>query len=172
MTRRSAAFLLCLIGVAACRESGAEGEFYAVSGKLFIFNYRVARATYLVTLRPLKPMRDGDVAVAVFEDPAGGSPIEVRQKIWPRLDKVSLESPPVHCVRKDRPYQVSIRIEAANGAVRQTIATTMTSSEDQTRLPDKPLVVGPFYTPNPEVNDRSGGAETSDPPPPVCPTDP
>ncbi len=33
----------------------------------------------------------------------------------------------------------------------QTLETKMTSDTDQSLLPAKPLVVGPLYTPNPEV---------------------
>ena len=155
--RPVALFGIALLALAACRDAGGEGEDFAISGKLFVFNYRVATATYLVTLKPLGPVRDGDVAVATFEDPAGGAPIVVRSKIWPKLEKTAIESPPLRCVRKGRPYAVTIRIEDAAGTVRQTIETTMTSSEDQDLLPDRPLVVGPVYTPNPELAGRPDG---------------
>ncbi|BCH30751.1 hypothetical protein MesoLjLc_26810 [Mesorhizobium sp. L-8-10] len=153
----AAVSLLALAVLGACRESGDEGEHYEISGKLFIFNYRVATATYLVTLKPLQPPRDDETAVATFEDPAGGEPIVVRQKIWPKLDKTTIESPPLRCVAKDRPYAVSIAIEGADGATRQTIRTTMVSSEDQALLPDAPLVVGPAYTPNPDLAGHPDG---------------
>ncbi len=143
--------LMSLVALGACRESGGEGDYYEISGKLFVFNYRVATATYLVTLKPVQPPRDDETAVATFEDPAGGEPIVVRQKIWPKLDKTAIESPPLRCVAKDRPYAVSIVIEGDDGSTRQTIKTTMVSSEDQALLPDAPLVVGPIYTPNPEL---------------------
>lgn len=152
-----AGFALGLLALAACRDTGGEGEYFEISGKLFVFNYRMATATYLVTLKPLQPPRDGETAVATFEDPAGGAPIMVRQKIWPRLDKVTIESPPLRCVVKDKPYAVTVVIEGADGATRQTIKTTMTSSENQELLPDAPLVVGPVYTPNPELAGRPDG---------------
>lgn len=168
---RSAAVLLMLLGTAigGCRETGGEGEFFKVSGKLFVFNYRVATATYLVVLQPLRPMDGSQTAVASFENPAGGSAIVVRQKVWPQLDKLTLQSPPLQCVKKDRPYAVSIRIEDADGALKQTIETTMASSEDQSILPDRPLVVGPLYTPNPELAGHPGGKLENDPQKPKCP---
>ena len=88
---------------------------------------------------------------------ADGQAIVVRQKIWPKLDKVTIESPPLHCVTKGKPYAVSIAIEDAGGATLQTLKTTITSSEDQDRLPDAPLVVGPAYTPNPELSGHPDG---------------
>jgi hypothetical protein len=154
---RAAGCAALMMALGACRDADGEDERLAISGKLFIFNYRVATATYLVTLKPLGPLREGEVVVATFEDPAGGDPIVVRQKIWPKLDKITIESPPLRCVRKGRPYAVSLRVESADGQTVQSIETTMTSSEDQTVLPDRPLVVGPAYTPNPELAGDHGG---------------
>lgn len=148
---------LALLGLASCRESGGEGEYFELSGRLFVFNYRVATVRYLVILRPLKPVGDGEVAVASFENPAGGESLEVRQKIWPMSEKVTIESPPLECVVKDLPYKVSIRIEDAQGKAMQTLETTMASSQDQSVLPDKPLAVGPFYDPNPALKGHPDG---------------
>ena len=152
-----ALLLLGLSSISACRDTGREGEFFEIAGKLFVFNYRVATATYLVNLVPLQPVEEGQTAVATFEDPAGGSDIVVRQKIWPKLPKTVIESPPLRCVAKNRPYKVSIRVETADGTVRQTIDTTITSSEDQDLLPDRPLVVGPLYTANPDLAGHPDG---------------
>jgi hypothetical protein len=157
-TRRIAAFSVAvLLALGGCRDSGGEGEYFEISGKMFVFNYRVATATYLVNLKPLQPVGEGETAVASFEDPAGGDPIVVRKKIWPKTDKTTIESPPLRCVVKDKPYAVSIAIEGPDGSVMQTIETTMMSSEDQSLLPDRPLVVGPLYTPNPELAGRPDG---------------
>jgi hypothetical protein len=159
---------LAAVFLQGCRDTGAEGEQFRISGKIFVFNYRVATATYLVTLEPLGPMADGQTAVAEFENPAGGEPIVVRQKIWPKLDKVTLESPPLRCVVKDRPYAVAIRIEGEDGTVRQELSANITSNLDQSVMPDRPLVVGPAYTPNPELAGRPGG-KLDDPGGPPCP---
>ena len=125
------AFVAGLLVAGGCRDSGGEGEYFEISGKLFVFNYRVATATYLVNLKPRQPVGEGETAVATFEDPSGGDPIVVRRKIWPKADKTTIESPPLRCVVKDRPYAVSIAIEGPDGSVMQTIKTTMMSSEDQ-----------------------------------------
>lgn len=148
---------LCVAILAGCRDSGSDGERFALDGKVFVFNYRVATATYLVNLKPLRPVGEGETAIASFEDPAGGEVIVVREKIWPRTQRTTINSPPLRCIVKDRPYKVSIRIEDAAGSLLQQIETTVTSSEDQSLLPDKPLVTGPFYDPNPEVAGHPGG---------------
>jgi hypothetical protein len=154
---------LVLVGLTAaimsggCRDEGRSGNLFEISGKLFVFNYRVATATYLVTLKPVAPVEEGLKAVASFENPAGGAPIMLEHKIWPNLEKTVLESEPLRCVLKGHPYAVEIRIEDEQGAVRQVIKTTMTSNLDQEVLPDRPLVVGPIYTPNPDLAGRPDG---------------
>lgn len=161
-TGLSAGALVALLAVAGCRESGGEGEYFVLDGKIFVFNYRVATATYLVNIKPVKPIGAGEVAVASFEDPAGGEAIVVREKIWPNAAKTTINSPPVLCIVKDRPYKVSIRIEDAKGGLMQQIETTVTSGQDQTDLPDRPLVTGPLYQPNPEVAGHPGGMLPAD----------
>jgi hypothetical protein len=95
----------------------------------------------------------------------------VRQKIWPNMAKTTIESPPLRCVVKDRPYAISIKIEGADGSVRQTIETTLASVDDQSILPDRPLVVGPLYAPNPELAGHPDGKLPNLDKPP-CPTTP
>lgn len=130
-----------------------------LSGRLFVFNYRVASATYMITLKKIAPIPEGTVAVAEFENPAGGDPLVVRQKIYSFWDKITLESPDLRCVRKDRPYSVSIKLVDAGDKTIQTIKTEVKSDLDQTVLPTKPLVVGPIYTQNPDVFKSDGSAD-------------
>ena len=152
----AAALSAALLLAGGCREQ-KPGEFATITGKVFIFNYRIAEATYVVTLAKAQPFADGSMAVASFENPAGGAPLVVRQKIWPQSDKIVLESPALTCVRKDRPYDIAISLLDPAGVELQRIDTTLTSTLDQDVLPDKPLVVGPAYTPNPELADSPGG---------------
>lgn len=146
--------LLPLMLLGACRDTG---QLFEVTGRLVVFNYRVATVTYLVTLKPIQPIGEGQAAVASFENPAGGAPLVVRQKLFAGHQKVTIESPPLECVVKDRPYKVSIRIEGADGVLLQDIETTMVSSQDESMLPDRPLVVGPGYDPNPELAGHPDG---------------
>ena len=164
------AALIAAVSLGACRDTGKDGEgkLFEISGKIFVFNYRLARATYVVTLRPLQPMGDGQVAVASFQNPAGGAPLVVEQKVWPKLDKVTLESPALTCVVKNKPYAIAISIKGADGAVLQKIDTTLMSSEDQSILPDRPLVVDQLYTANPDLAGHPDGKLPNEPKP-DCP---
>lgn len=162
MIARPACVLLLLslaLPLAGCQRE-EEGPL-AISGKVFVFNYRVARATYLLTLARNGTLPDESYAEATFENPTGGEPLKIREKIFPFWDKVTLESPTVHCVRKEHPYAVSIRIVDATGKLLQSLKTTVISSMDQSVLPAKPLVVGPVYTENPEVFKADGTVDFS-----------
>lgn len=151
MVRRGnlVAALALLATAGACRDVG-DGAHFELDGKAFVFNYRVGIATYLVNIKPATPVTKDLAAVVAFEDPSGGPDLAAREKIWPNAMRTTINSPPVHCVVKDHPYRVTIRIEDAAGAIVQRIDTTVTSSQDQTVMPDRPLVVGPLYTPNPD----------------------
>jgi hypothetical protein len=153
----------------ACQREDVN-EPLKLSGKVFIFNYRVAQATYVITLARNGPLPEESFAVTQFENPAGGAPIETRTKIFPFWQKVALESPPVHCIVKGKPYAIAIRVVDKDDNLLQAIDTTLTSTLDQTIMPGKPLVVGPIYTPNPEVfkadgtRDYAQGADCTSPP--------
>ena len=156
MSRRSL-LLGAMLLLSACQRETE--KLVEVSGHIFVFNYRVASATYLVTLQKTGAIPQGAVAVAEFEDPAGGAPIVINEKIFPAWTKITLQSPNVHCVRKDRPYEVAIRIVDADRKVLQELHTQLISDVDQSVLPEKPLVVGPGYDKNPEVFKPDGSAD-------------
>jgi hypothetical protein len=137
------------LALGACRDPG-QGDYLEVSGKIFVFNYRIAQATYLLTLSKIRPLPDDSRLETTFENPAGGEPFIVQQKVWPTMAKVTVESPPIKCVKANREYKVSIRVVDARGQLLQTIERKMVSNVDQSVMPDKPLVVGPFYDPNPD----------------------
>ena len=167
--RTAASLLLALSLLSGCQREDLV-EPFKLSGKVFIFNYRVAEATYMVTLARNGPLPEPSFAETMFENPSGGAPIVTRGRIFSFWEKLTLESPPVHCVVKDRPYAISIRSLDGEDKVLQTIETTLASSLDQSVLPGKPLVIGPAYTPNPEVYGAGGTVNSSQDSP--CPTAP
>lgn len=144
-----------ILALAGCQRDDVDKPL-VISGKVFIFNYRVAQATAVITLARNGTLPDESYVETTFENPAGGAPHVTREKIFPFWKKVTVESPPMRCIVKDRPYAVAIRIVDAGGRELQAIDTTIISSQDQTILPSKPLVVGPFYSKNPEVFKADG----------------
>jgi hypothetical protein len=143
-----------LLALGGCQRQ-AEGPF-ELQGHIFVFNYRLAYASYLVTFRKVGVVPDGMRYVATFENPAGGEPLVVERKIFAAQEKLAIESPHVNCIRKNRPY--SIRVEFFDSGTRPVlkIETTVTSDLDDTILPEKPLVSGPAYEPNKDARDASG----------------
>ena len=147
---KSLLILPLLLASAACqRETGPDP--LQLTGKMFIFNYRLAYATYMVTLTKTEPVPEGSTITAEFENPAGGAPILLTRKLFQKLEKVVLESPDVTCVRRAKPYRVAIRVEGPDGALLQSLETSVISNLDQDVMPAKALVVGPAYDKNPEV---------------------
>ncbi|OQM74877.1 hypothetical protein BFN67_04450 [Pseudaminobacter manganicus] len=142
--------------VGACRDTGKQALF-EISGRLVVFNYREATLTYLVTLNPLRPIEEGQTITTTMDNPAGGGPLVFSQKLFVGHTKVTIESPELECVVKDRPYKVAITVKSKAGKVLQTIETTMVSAQDQDMLPDRPLVVGSGYDPNPELAGHPDG---------------
>ena len=147
--RRLIPIVLALMLAACQRET--EPDPLRLTGHIFVFNYHVATATYLITLKREQPLPEGARVRAEFENPAGGAPLTLERTIFPQQDRVVLESPDLACVRKDRPYRVSIAVLGPEGDRLQALETTVTSSLDQSVLPAKPLVTGPGYEKNAEA---------------------
>lgn len=145
-----AGLVAMLLTVSACqRETGPDP--LQLTGKLFIFNYRLAYATYMITLTKTQPVPDGSTVVATFENPSGGPPLTLERRLFPKLDKVVLESPDITCVRSQKPYAVIIEVRKPDGTVIQTLKTAVTSNLNQDIMPARALVVGPAYEKNPDM---------------------
>lgn len=120
--------------------------YLALEGGGFLYNYRIAEVTYGLTTKVERPIPAGTLIRATFEDPAGGAPLVVEKTAREGLAKLTLQSPPVHRVKANRPYSVEVSlIDPADGREIGHLATSFKSDLDDTVMPDKPLVVGPGY---------------------------
>jgi len=92
------------------------------------------------------------------------------QKLFPGQAKVTIESPPLECVVKDRPYKVSIRIEGPDTAVLQDIETTMVSAQARACCRTGRWSSAPATSPTanwpaaPTAGCRAGAASSARPP--------
>ena len=143
--------LLCLLIVPASCQRTEEGIYLKLAGRIFEFNYRLSIATYVVNYAVAAPIPKGSKTVTEFEDPRGGPPIVVTGEVFPFWEKVVLTSPPVHCIRKDKPYSVKVKLLAPDGQILQRLETSITSTLDQSVLSENAPVVGPAYDMNPKV---------------------
>jgi hypothetical protein len=160
--KRTFVLFIALLALGSCQREADDGLF-KLTGRIFVFNYRVSEASYMVTIEQTGIIPGGLFVVAAFEDPAGGPPIEIVRPAWPKLKRVALASPPIRCVKAGKPYAVTITIKDAAGTALQTLETTVTSNIDQSVLAAKPLVVGPVYVPNREVYTSDGPDFSPDP---------
>ncbi len=144
--RRSVAFAAALAFLlSAC--SGT-GDYLAVAGGGFVFNYRIAEATYGIALKPMRDLPENAVIEASFENPAGGEPFLMRQEGPFNPTRIAFTTPAVTGVIKGRPYKVTVALRDAAGEALQTIEKTFASELDQAVMPDRPLAIGPGYQKN------------------------
>ena len=150
MIGKATALAFALALLTACQRE-TENKIAEFSGHIFVFNYRLSKANYVVTLRPLEqPLRPGS-ATAYFENPRGGDHLVARQTLYPNMAKIVLESPDLQCVKEGKAYHIRVEIAGSDGKVRQTLEADVIATIDQSVLPAKSLVVGPAYDLNPQV---------------------
>lgn len=113
-SRIVAGSLVLLAGLFAAgwmtRVDPGEKPVIAVLGGGFIFNYRLADYYYGFTAVVQKPLESGSVIEASFEDPAGGAPIVVRERVSPASDRYDFRTPPLAGIEAGRPYKVVVRV--------------------------------------------------------------
>lgn len=148
--------LVCLLLVAAACQRTESGIYLKLAGRIFEFNYRLSIATYVVNYKVVAPIPKGSKTVTEFEDPRGGPPLVVTAEVFPFWENVVLTSPPVHCIRKDQPYAVKVTLLGPDGTLLQKLETSITSTLDQSVLPENAPVVGPAYDMNPKVFPGNG----------------
>lgn len=136
----------------AVRVPPGDIPYLRIAGGGFMFNYRIADAYYGFTAQVMKPVKNASVIEARFENPAGGPPIVITEKLWPKTRQYGLRTPPLRGIEKDKPYHVTVRLlQQGDGAVLFEHAFTVTSSLSSTVMPSAPLVIGPGYAKNPNL---------------------
>ncbi len=133
------------------REDPAEKPWLQVLGGGFIFNYRVADVYYGFTAAVMKPLPTGSIVEAGFEDPAGGPPLVVRQRVGgAEMSRLALRSPPVRGVEAGRDYHVFLHIlDRDDERLLWSSDLTFRSNISDTVVPERPLTIGPGYARNP-----------------------
>ena len=144
-----AILLLAVLTVAAC--SSEFGPYIELRGGGFLFNYRIAEATAGLVVVPLRTLPEGSAIETSFENPAGGPPIVLSEKVSPKQTKFDFTTPPLTGIKADKDYAVTVRLVDAGGKELQRIDKMFRSQLDQSVLPPKPLTIGPGYTRNPEL---------------------
>ena len=139
--------LAAVLALAGCAE---KGPYLDISGGGFVFNYAEAEVYVGFVAAPLRTLPDHTRIEATFENPAGGAPIVLAKDVTPGRRSYSFLTDALTGVRADRDYAVTVRLIAADGTTIETIDKTFHSDIDQSKLPDKPLTVGPGIPANPD----------------------
>jgi hypothetical protein len=145
--------IIAFAALAGCLDDD-KSPYLELRGGGFQFNYRIAEATASVVLGSLRTLPASSVIEVNFENPAGGAPIVLRKPVGADDTSVEINTPPLTGIVKDKPYQVTVRLLDKDGKELQRIDKPFKSNLDQSILPEKPLVVGPGYAPNPELEKK------------------
>lgn len=131
--------------LAPALQRGPDAPALSLEGGGFVFNYRIAEATYGLVARVDRTIPAGTRIITTFDDPAGGAPIVEEQVARAGMTKLVLKSPPVTGVEAGKPYAVTVRLVSPEGSEIGRLDTHFTSNVDQSVLPGAPLTVGPGY---------------------------
>jgi hypothetical protein len=154
-------FLALLL--AGCGEDGADKPYVEFAGGGFIFNYNLAEAYYGFVARALRPIPEGTVLEAAFENPGGGVPLVVRQTAVAGRAEYVFRTPGIQGVEAGRAYQVTLRLlNPETGKLVASYSKDFRSTADQTILPKVPTTIGPGYQLNPESELLNPPADRSD----------
>jgi len=139
----------------ATREDMAEKPYLRIAGGGFIFNYRLADNHYGFTAVVSRPLESGAIIEAAFENPAGGPPLMVRERVSAMTNSYALRSPPLKGIAAHKPYKVHVRVLDREGRREIWSRDLQYASQiGDEEMPDQPLTVGPGYARNPVLHER------------------
>jgi hypothetical protein len=164
MTWRVARLGLVLLATLAAVACSEKGDYLSVAGGGFMFNYRIAEASYGIALTPMRDLPADGVIEATLENPSGEAPFVMRKEGPFNPTRIAFQTPALQGVVKDHPYKVTVVLKDGAGEVLQTIEKSYASELDQTVLPERPLVVGPGYDRNVDGSTTSYPPSLSNPP--------
>lgn len=128
------------------REDPAEKSYLQVSGGGFIFNYRTAEAFYGFTADVLRPVEVGSILEATFENPSGGDPYVVSDRLTARTTTYSLRTPPLQGIAAHKPYIVAIRLyDRQHDNLIWEMQRSYSSQLSDEVMPKHPLTIGPGH---------------------------
>ncbi len=145
-SRSALSGLFALLALAACSD---DSRYVVVSGGGILFNYRIAEATAGIVAEVARPLPEGGMIEASFENPAGGPPLVESKPVTDDRRRFSFVTPPLAGIKADTDYAVVVRVLDADGSEVQRVETKVHSDLDQSILPKVPLTVGPGYARNP-----------------------
>jgi hypothetical protein len=133
--------------LAGCFDSGPK-SYIKFAGGGIQFNYRVSKASMVAIVQQTSPLPAGSIVEALFDIPGTNTRESVQ---LPAIDgklTYRLQSQDLFGITKGGQYKVSMRLLDKDGKELDRKEHVFTSDEDQSTLPDKPLVQDNAFTPN------------------------
>lgn len=137
-----------------CGDSGPI-QYIKIAGGGIQFNYRYSHASMVVVAQQTHPLPEGSRIEALFDLPGTNTRQSVSSQTFEGKLSYALQSQNLTGITKGEKYNVTIRLLTKDGVELDHRDTVFTSDEDQSTLPDKPLVEGLEFTPHLENIDPS-----------------
>jgi hypothetical protein len=140
--------LLACIFLAACGEEDGPKDYLKIAGGGLVFNYRYSQASMIVIAQQKYPLPEGAIVEAQFDVPGQSTRQTVTLPTMAGKLTYKLQSDPVTGLKKGGQYNVTIRLLDAAGKQLDRDDRVFVSDQDQSTLPNKPLVEGLELTPH------------------------
>ena len=128
--------------LAGCGESGPV-QYLKIAGGGIQFNYRYSQASMVVVAQQTHPLPEGSRVEALFEVPSTNTKQSVSSPAVDGKLSYMLQSEKLTGFIKGGKYSVTIRLIDKSGNELDRKEAMFTSDEDQSTLPDQPLVDDP-----------------------------
>jgi hypothetical protein len=132
--------VLSLFFLVACGDNQKSKNYVQFLGGGLTFNYRYSKATMVVVIRRVSPMKEGSKFVALFEIPGETAPQRIEVANNPDALDFKFESKALTGIKKEVPLHVSILAIDEKGVQLDEIKKQFVSDIDQDSLPNKPLM--------------------------------
>lgn len=136
------------IVLSGCSDENGPHDYLKIAGGGITFNYRVSQASMIVIAQQIYPFPEGSKVEALFDVPGTATRQSVTLPAMQGKLTYKLQSDPLTHITKGGQYNVTIRLLDKMGKELGKKDTVFVSDEDQSTLPNKPLVNGVELKPN------------------------
>jgi hypothetical protein len=144
ISRRNYLGLVVLLALPGCADSEAP-PFVEFAGGGFVFNYRTANHFYGFVVKQIKPLPAGSKLRVTFEIPGGKEEVQEIATIPGRL-QYKFQTGDLDGIEAGHQYRAILTLlDGKTGRELDRLEKTFATEVDQSKLPQKPLVVGPGY---------------------------